>query len=137
MATEILLNDGGAPARILPFTANGAITGGEVVDIELSGTANDVRPAIVNSVTTCGVSLTDAADNGPANIITGHGVILNISATGAVAVGDLGAVNADGVLIFTADAATLAAAGTAVAIALETRATTAEGLVKCMWVGGR
>ena len=136
MATEILLNDGGAPARILPFTANGAISGGEVVEIQLGGTAGDVRQAAVNSVVTCGVSLTDAADNGPANIITGHGVILNISATGAVDVGDLGAVNAAGVLIFTATAATIAAAGTAVAIALETQASGA-GLVKCMWVGGR
>ena len=45
MATEILLNDGGAPARILPFLANGAISGGEVVEIELSGTAGDVRQA--------------------------------------------------------------------------------------------
>jgi hypothetical protein len=134
MATEILLNDGGAPARILPFTANGAISGGEVVEIELSGTAGDVLQAKVNSVVTCGVSLTDAADNGPANIITGHGVILNISATGAVAIGDLGAVSAAGVLIFTATAADLAAAGTDVAIALETRATTAAGLVKCMWL---
>ena len=34
MATEILVNDGGAPSRILPFTANGAISGGEVVEIE-------------------------------------------------------------------------------------------------------
>ena len=26
MATEILINDGGAPARILPFTAASAVT---------------------------------------------------------------------------------------------------------------
>ena len=133
MATEILVNDGGAPARILPFLANGAISGGEVVEIQLSGTAGDVRPAAVNSVVTCGVALTDAADNGPANIITGHGVILNISATGAVAVGDLGTVNAAGVLIFTGTDTVVAAAGTDVAIALETQASGA-GLVKCMWL---
>ena len=134
MATEILLNDGGAPARILPFTANGAISGGEVVEFELSGTAGDVRQAAADSVVTCGVSLTDAADNGPANIISGHGVLLNIYATGAVAVGDLGIVDAAGVLDFTAVPETVAAAGTDVAIALETRATTAAGLVKCMWL---
>ena len=133
MATEILVNDGGAPARILPFLANGAISGGEVVEIQLSGTAGDVRPAAVNSVVTCGVALTDAADNGPANIITGHGVILNISATGAVAVGDLGTVSAAGVLIFTGTDTVVAAAGTDVAIALETQASGA-GLVKCMWL---
>ena len=33
MATEILLNDGGAPARILPFIAEAAITGGTVVGL--------------------------------------------------------------------------------------------------------
>ena len=133
MATEILLNDGGAPARILPFKANGAISGGEVVEIELSGTAGDVRQAAADSVVTCGVSLTDASDNGPANIITGHGVILNIYATGAVAVGDLGIVDGAGVLDFTGAAATVASAGTDVAIALETQAS-GLGLVKCMWL---
>jgi len=133
MATEILLNDGGAPARILPFTANGAISGGEVVEIELSGTAGDVQQAAAASVVTCGVALTDAADNGPANIISGHGVILNIYCTGAVAVGDLGVVDAAGVLTCTGTAATVAAAGTDVAIALETQAS-GLGLVKCMWL---
>jgi len=133
MATEILLNDGGAPARILPFKANGAISGGEVVEIQLSGTAGDVRQAAAASVVTCGVSLTDAADNGPANIISGHGVLLNIYATGAVAIGDLGVVDAAGVLDFTGTAATVAAAGTDVAIALATQAS-GLGLVECMWL---
>ena len=133
MATEILVNDGGAPARILPFLANGAISGGEVVEIELSGTANDVQQTQAASVVACGVALTDAADNGPANIITGHGVILNIYATGAVAVGDLGICAAAGVLDFTGTDTVVAAAGTDVAIALETQAS-GLGLVKCMWL---
>jgi hypothetical protein len=133
MATEILINDGGAPARILPFKADGAITGGEVVEFELSGTTGDVRQAAADSVTACGVALTDAADNGIASIITGHGVLLNIYATGAVAYGDLGIVDAAGVLDFTGTAATVAAAGTDVAIALETQAS-GLGLVKCMWL---
>ena len=133
MATEILVNDGGAPARILPFLANGAMSGGEVAEFELSGTAGDVRQAAAASVTTCGVLLTDAADNGIASVITGHGILLNIYATGAVAVGDLGVVDAAGVLDFTGTAATVAAAGTDVAIALETQAS-GLGLVKCMWL---
>ena len=131
MATEVLVNDGGAPARILPFLANGAMSGGEVAEFELSGTAGDVRQAIADSVTTCGVLLTDAADNTIASVITGHGVLLNIYATGAVAVGDLGIVDAAGVLDFTGTAATVAAAGTDVAIAVETQAS-GLGLVKCM-----
>ena len=133
MATEILVNDGGAPARILPFLANGAMSGGEVAEFELSGTAGDVRQAIADSVTTCGVLLTDAADNTIASVITGHGELQNIYATGAVAVGDLGIVDAAGVLDFTGTAATVAAAGTDVAIALETQAS-GLGLVKCMWL---
>ena len=131
MATEILLNDGGAPARILPFIAEAAITGGTVV--EASTTSGQVLQAQADSVITCGVALTDAAADGPANIITGHGVILNIYATGAVAVGDLGIVDGAGVLDFTGTAATEAAAGTDVAIALETQAS-GLGLVKCMWL---
>ncbi len=38
MATEILVNDGGAPARILPFTAGMALTGGRAVQMESDGT---------------------------------------------------------------------------------------------------
>ena len=109
------------------------MSGGEVAEFELSGTAGDVRQAIADSVTTCGVLLTDAADNTIASVITGHGVLLNIYATGAVAVGDLGIVDAAGVLDFTGTAATVAAAGTDVAIALETQAS-GLGLVKCMWL---
>ena len=33
MATEILVNDGGAPARILPFTAGSTITAGYPVQM--------------------------------------------------------------------------------------------------------
>ena len=131
MATEILLNDGGAPARILPFVAEAAITGGTVV--EASTTSGQVLQAQAASVITCGVALTDAAASGPANIITGHGVILNIYATGTAAIGDLGVVDAAGVLDFSGTAATYAAAGTDVAIALEAH-TGAASLIKCMWI---
>ena len=36
MATEILVNDGGAPARILPFNAGEAITAGDALSIDTS-----------------------------------------------------------------------------------------------------
>ena len=131
MATEILLNDGGAPARILPFVAQAAITGGTVV--EVTTTSGEVLQAQANSVITCGVALTDAAADGPANIITGHGVILNIYATGTAVIGDLGVVDAAGVLDFDVTAATEAAAGRDVAIALEAH-TGAASLIKCIWI---
>jgi len=131
MATEILLNDGGAPARILPFIAEAAITGGTVV--EVSTTSGQVLQAQADSVISCGVALTDAAADGPANIITGHGVILNIYATGTAAIGDLGKVSAAGVIDFDVTAITEAAAGREVAIALEAH-TGAASLIKCMWI---
>ena len=37
MATEVLVNDGGAPARILPFTAGTAVIGGRVVTLATDG----------------------------------------------------------------------------------------------------
>ena len=129
MATEILLNDGGAPARILPFLANGAITGGYVV--EPGTTAGDVEVAAAASVINCGVALVDAADNGPANIISGHGVILNIMCTGTVAAGDLLVVSSTAGVLTPGTAIDIAAAGTDVAIAIAAQGDTL-GLVKCI-----
>ena len=37
MATEILLNDGGAPARILPFVAGEDVTAGNALTVNTSG----------------------------------------------------------------------------------------------------
>ena len=49
MATEILVNDGGAPARILPFTTSEAVTAGDVLELHTDGkvrpSVNDVEPA--------------------------------------------------------------------------------------------
>ena len=129
MATEILLNDGGAPARILPFTANGAITGGYVV--EPGTTAGDVEVAAEASVINCGVALVDAADNGPANIISGHGVILNVMCTGTVTAGDLLVDSSTAGVLATGTATDIAAAGTDVAIAIAAQGDTL-GLVKCI-----
>ena len=40
MATEVLVNDGGAPARILPFTAGSAIKG-VILNCAVSGTMDE------------------------------------------------------------------------------------------------
>ena len=37
MATEILINDGGAPARILPYEAAEAITAGSACTVDANG----------------------------------------------------------------------------------------------------
>jgi len=88
MATEILLNDGGAPARILPFTAGEATTAGHLVCAS-GGTAGEVMMALSGSSDGIGFMFVDTAASGNmGSVITGKGVILNLACTGAVAAGD-------------------------------------------------
>jgi len=112
MATEILVNDGGAPARILPFTAGATISGGHILDMQTDG---QVDPATdTGSVKTIGFALTDASAGDIASVITGKGVVLNALGTGTIASGASCEVDAaDGLLV----AGTTA--GKVVAVALE------------------
>ena len=112
MATEILVNDGGAPARILPFTAGNTISGGHIVAMESDG---QVDPATgTAAVNTLGFALTNASSGNICSIVTGKGVIVNALATGTVASGaSLEVDAADGILV----AGTTA--GEVVAVALE------------------
>jgi len=88
MATEILLNDGGAPARILPFTAGEATTAGHLVCAS-GGTAGEVMMALSGSSDGIGFMFVDTAASGNmGSVITGKGVILNLACTGAVSAGD-------------------------------------------------
>ena len=81
MATEILINDGGAPARILPYTAVEAITAGMAVSIDAAGKVAlaDSGHGAGQQFAYAGVALTDAAAEGICSVITGVGVILNIN----------------------------------------------------------
>ena len=77
MATEILVNDGGAPARILPYLAGEAITAGQAV--MSSAVANlTVLKATAAKFVPLGYALTDAASGEMCSVITGKGVILNV-----------------------------------------------------------
>ena len=82
MATEILVNDGGAPARILPFKAGEALTAGDALGIThvASGdvTVNQLEQSDT-SATFIGVDLTDCASGEMASVITGRGVIVRIN----------------------------------------------------------
>ena len=86
MATEILVNDGGAPARILPFTAGGAVLGGRLVNIDNTG---KIQYAPSGAVNVLGVAFTDAgsADGEAMSVITGKGVILNTYVSGTYDIG--------------------------------------------------
>ena len=86
MATEILINDGGAPARILPYTAGSTIVAGKAVTI---GTDGKVDHTAVSGSKMLGVALTAATENGVCNVISGHGVQLNVYTSGSnIAIGD-------------------------------------------------
>ena len=89
MATEILVNDGGAPARIMNLgNANAAIEAGMFVDINSSGKiiANTEAQEASSSgqKVSLGVLLVDAAAGAPTSIITGIGVVCNVQAAEAL-----------------------------------------------------
>ena len=76
----ILVNDGGAPARIINFKAGEAISAGEVLkpstaaDMTCLLATNDEHPVL-------GVALTDAASGEMCSIVTGSGVICYVQCT--------------------------------------------------------
>tara|TARA_Y100001937_G_scaffold17624_1_gene24373 strand:+ start:141 stop:515 length:375 start_codon:yes stop_codon:yes gene_type:complete len=94
MATEVLINDGGAPARILPFTANETIAAGDGVTID-TGNGNFGFPAASGS-NIVGVALTAATSGNLVNVVTGRGVILKVNTEGTVTQGEELAVHTNG-----------------------------------------
>lgn len=81
----ILVNDGGAPARIVNFTAAAAISAGEGLKIDANG---EVALTTDNNLPLAGVALLDAAVDEQCSIITGSGVILYMVCAAAVNQGD-------------------------------------------------
>jgi len=80
MATEILINDGGAPARILPYEAGEAISAGEACTIDANGKLQlaDNGDAAGYNFAYAGIALVDADAGAICSLVTGVGVILNI-----------------------------------------------------------
>ena len=109
MATEILVNDGGAPARILPFTAGATLSGGEAVIMSADGELDPAGAAATNVI---GFMFTDATSGNNCSVITGKGVVINALVSGTAASGALLQVEAGGHL----KAGTTAAAGVAIMI---------------------
>tara|TARA_Y100000310_G_scaffold259591_1_gene268309 strand:- start:242 stop:634 length:393 start_codon:yes stop_codon:yes gene_type:complete len=87
MATEILVNDGGAPARILPFTAGSTIAAGEPVGMATPDGEIDSANTALSGTRALGVSLTAVTSGSICNVISGRGVILNASVSGTAAIG--------------------------------------------------
>ena len=94
MATEILVNDGGAPARIIPFTAGSTITAGYALQMGADAEVDTIAGA--DNVMPIGVAFTDETSGNIASVITGKGIVLNMYCSGTIGRGDNVATLADG-----------------------------------------
>jgi len=83
----VLVNDGGAPARIINFEANEAIIAGAACEVLSTGKVQMHDTAIE---LVAGFALTDAVSGGQVSLITGSGIVLNVhlDATADIDVGD-------------------------------------------------
>ena len=122
----ILVNDGGAPARILNFIAAAAISAGAGLRIDAAGKA---ALATDNNLPLAGVALTDAAADKQCSMVTGSGVILYMVCKLDVNRGD--SLMTDGSVVGSLEAWVLTGENTAVAYALED-APAAGGLTKVL-----
>ena len=95
----ILVNDGGAPARILNFEAAEAINAGDALEFNssaklIAADTDDVPPA--------GLAIADAASGALVSMITGSGIVIYANVDGDsvdVAVGDLLTIGESGALV--------------------------------------
>tara|TARA_R110002167_G_scaffold57767_1_gene163398 strand:- start:1890 stop:2300 length:411 start_codon:yes stop_codon:yes gene_type:complete len=83
MATEILVNDGGAPSRIIPMVCTAAVTAGDALGADHGGTDAAAKCQKLDSGATerhfIGVALTDAATGALVNVVTGKGIVVRIN----------------------------------------------------------
>ena len=101
MAIEktILVNDGGAPARILNFEAAEAINAGDALEFNSSA---KLIAADTDDVPVAGFALADAASGALVSMITGSGIVIYANVDGDsvdVAVGDLLTIGESGALV--------------------------------------
>tara|TARA_R110000824_G_scaffold2712_1_gene12467 strand:- start:1756 stop:2160 length:405 start_codon:yes stop_codon:yes gene_type:complete len=116
----ILVNDGGAPGRIMNFNADATIYAGDTIEL----TATGCKAADEGDLQAAGVALVDAAADEPCSVITGSGLMLNAAVDGSgtpAAIGSVLGIGENGTLIVVA-----AGAAGAMAVALEAK-TTAPG----------
>jgi hypothetical protein len=125
----ILVNDGGAPARIINFVAAEAISAGEGLKMD---TAGKCALTTDNNLPLAGVALTDVASGAQCSMVTGSGLVLYMVCAAAVNRGDnlmTDEAAAGGLIIWASSDGT----NTAVAYALED-APAAGGLTKVLVV---
>ena len=81
--TEILLNEGGAPGRILPFTAGSTIYAGD--PLQFTAADEQVDACTVSGGRLLGVALTAATSGNIVNCISGRGILVNCYTSGTAA----------------------------------------------------
>jgi hypothetical protein len=125
---NILINDGGAPARIMKLgNAAANIDAGTFVGLHTDGkvSATTLDPTPVNS-RSIGVLLVDAVSGEPASVITGSGIMCFVKSSGSVAVGDSMSHDGDGLAV------TNAVSDEVLAVALEVGGATHSGFTKVL-----
>ena len=126
---NILVNDGGAPARIIKVgNAAADIDAGTLVGLTASGTVVAENVALPANSESIGVLFVDATSGDPASVLTGSGIICFLKASGAaIARGDPLSHDASGLakLAIIAD-------DECVAVALEAKSATHTGFVKAI-----
>jgi hypothetical protein len=120
MADEIIVNDGGAPSRIIPFTCGSvALDAGDALSLHSDGTVVTAKTSkgAAGGEAFIGVALTDAAVGGIVNVVTGHGIVVRCLVGNVAQGAALEISNVDGELgDYTG---TYPASGNPVAVALE------------------
>jgi len=122
VTSSVLANDGGAPARIINFVANEAITAGTACEVLSTG---KVQMADAANELVAGWALVDAASGDLCSLITGSGMILYVHLDGTTDI-DVG----DNLVLAASDNGALSKTAntdgdSAVAIALEAATDTA------------
>ena len=128
MADEILINDGGAPARILPFLADEDITAGWPLEITTTGKVQGSTANYAHA----GFALNTALDGERVNVITGSGIILRVMCDDGTTVGDYMTVGTN--RLDDTVQGTGAADDDYIAIALEANTSGADALAKVLVV---
>ena len=128
-AINILVNDGGAPARIMKLGLAAAdIDAGTFVGVhtdgKISATTLESIPEASNSV---GVLFVDAVADEPASVMTGSGIQCFVACTGTIAVGANLSHNGSGIAVDTTNHT-----DEVLAVALETQEATHAGFVKVL-----
>jgi len=91
VTSAVLVNDGGAPARIMNFLAAEAITAGLCLEIITSAVGPKVQMHDSPDSAVAGFALADAAAGDMCSVITGKGIQLNVHVDGGttnIAIGD-------------------------------------------------